>query len=185
MPRMSALERRDGFARVTVAQGESRVSLDQKVVLTTILGSCVAVCLYDPVANVGGLNHYLLAKGGDPADPGSMQRYGLYAMEVLINAMLAKGAARHRFKARIYGGATMRTGFKDIGGDNIRFAREFLRNERIPLVAEEVGGTGARRVEFRAALGLARSKVVGEHAAPAVKPTIVAPPASVGDVEFF
>ena len=107
---MSALERRDGFVRVTVAQGETRVSVDPHEVLTTILGSCVAACLFDPVACVGGLNHYLLAEGGNPSDTGSMQRYGLYAMEVLINAMLAKGAARHRLKARIYGGATMRTG---------------------------------------------------------------------------
>ena len=197
---MNALQRRDGFARITVAQGESRVSTDPEVVLTTILGSCVAACLFDPVAHVGGLNHYLLAEGGDAADPGSMQRYGLYAMEVLINAMLAKGAARSRLRARIYGGATMRTGFKDIGGDNIRFARAFLRDERIALVAEDVGGTGARRVEFRAALGLARSKVVGEAAIQAARPAPAGPqptrtptrtparppaPASVGDVEFF
>ena len=85
-----------------------------------------------------------------------MQRYGVYAMEVLINAMLAMGASRHRLKARIFGGATMRSGFRDIGGTNIAFARAFLRDERIPLVGEDVGGTGARRVEFRAALGLAR-----------------------------
>ncbi|HET9510387.1 MAG TPA: chemotaxis protein CheD, partial [Sphingomonas sp.] len=135
---MTALATRDGFRRLTVAQGETRVSDERDVVLTTVLGSCVAACFYDPVAQVGGLNHYLLAEG-TASDDASMQRYGVYAMEVLINAMLTMGAARHRLKARIFGGATMRQGFRDIGGTNIAFARTFLRNERIALVGEDVG----------------------------------------------
>jgi chemotaxis protein CheD len=185
---MSALPQRDGFRRVTVAQGETRVSDEEDVVLTTVLGSCIAACLYDPVARVGGINHYLLAEG-TASDTASMQRYGVYAMEVLINAMLSMGAARPRLKARIFGGATMRAGFRDIGGDNIAFARRFLRDERIALVGEDVGGTGARRVEFRPAFGLARCRVVNTAAAvptPALR--VVAPPPpppSTGEVEFF
>lgn len=184
---MNGVGYRDGFRRLTVAQGETRVSDEDDVVLTTVLGSCIAACFYDPVARVGGINHYLLAEG-HAADTASMQRYGVYAMEVLINAMLAMGASRPRLKARIFGGATMRRGFRDIGGDNIAFARRFLRDERIPLVGEDVGGTGARRVEFRAALGLARCRVVTEvPAAPVVpvRPVPAPAAASVGDVEFF
>jgi chemotaxis protein CheD len=186
---MTALALRDGLRRITVAQGETRVSDETDVVLTTVLGSCIAACFYDPVARVGGINHYLLAEG-HASDPASMQRYGVYAMEVLINAMLAMGGARSRLKARIFGGATMRTGFRDIGGDNIAFARRFLRDERIPLVGEDVGGNGARRVEFRPAVGLARCRVVTEQAiaAPVIRPRAVPPPpppASLGDVEFF
>lgn len=182
---MSALAARDGLRRLTVAQGETRVSDAPEVVLTTVLGSCVAACFYDPIAQVGGINHYLLAEG-NACDPASMQRYGVYAMEVLINAMLSMGAARHRLKARIFGGARMREGFRDIGGANIAFARAFLRDERIPLVGEDVGGTGARRVEFRAALGLARCRVVTDAApAPIVVAPRPAPPAPTGDVEFF
>lgn len=181
---MSALARQDGLRRLTVAQGETRVSDDPGIVLTTVLGSCVAACFYDPVAQVGGLNHYLLADGS-ASDPASLQRYGVYAMEVLINAMLAMGAGRHRLKARIFGGATMRTGFRDIGGANIAFARDFLRAERIPLVGEDIGGTGARRVEFRAALGLARCRTVEAAVAPpVVRPAPVVAP-TTGDVEFF
>jgi len=176
------------FRRITVAQGETRVSHDPDVVLTTVLGSCVAACFYDPVARIGGINHYLLADGGSAADPASMQRYGVYAMEVLINAMLAMGAMRHRLKARIFGGAMMRAGFRDFGRANIAFAREFLSSERIPLVGEDVGGHSARRVEFRAALGLARCRSVVDAAAVApvrtARPAIIAP-ASTGDVEFF
>jgi chemotaxis protein CheD len=181
---MSALANRDGFRRITVAQGDTRVSHEPDVVLTTVLGSCVAACFFDPVAKIGGINHYLLADGTS-SDTGSMQRYGVYAMEVLINAMLSSGAARNRLKARIFGGATMRRSFRDIGGDNIAFARAFLRSERIPLVGEDVGGSGARRVEFRAALGLARCRTVTD---PMPAPIVRAPaplPAATGDVEFF
>ncbi len=174
------------FRRVTVAQGETRVSHEPDVVLTTVLGSCVAACFYDPVARIGGINHYLLADG-TAADTGSMERYGVYAMEVLINAMLAMGAARHQLKARIFGGAMMRQGFRDFGGANIAFAREFLRRERIPLVGEDVGGNSARRVEFRAALGLARCRSIVDAVAPVrvVRPVPAPAPESIGDVEFF
>lgn len=185
---MTALARRDGLRRITVAQGETRVSAEPDVVLTTVLGSCIAACLYDPVAQVGGINHYLLAEG-QAVDAASMQRYGVYAMEVLINAMMAMGAARYRLKARIFGGASMRRGFRDIGGTNIAFARRFLGDERIPLVGEDVGGTAARRVEFRAALGLARCRVAVDSFAPEPPRPRAAPvplpPVSTGDVEFF
>lgn len=184
---MNAISTRDGFRRVTVAQGETQVSDEPDIVLTTVLGSCIAACFYDPIARVGGINHYLLADG-TASDTASMQRYGVYAMEVLINAMLTMGAVRSRLKARIFGGATMRAGFRDIGGDNIAFARAFLRDERIPLVGEDVGGNGARRVEFRASLGLARCRTVANTPiARVVVPSKPKPQAqsSVGDVEFF
>lgn len=183
---MNTLTNRDGLRRITVAQGDTCVSSEPDVLLTTVLGSCVAACFFDPVAKVGGINHYLLADGA-ASDPNSLQRYGVYAMEVLINAMLARGAARHRLKARIFGGATMRHSFRDIGSDNVAFARAFLRNERIPLVGEDVGGTCARRVEFRGALGLARCRSVRDvpqARVPVVRP-VVPVPATSGDVEFF
>ena len=186
VPGMSTLSRRDDFRKITVAQGEARVSGDADVVLTTILGSCVACCFYDPVERVGGLNHYLLAAGSDHA-PGNLQRYGIHAMEVLINEMLKRGAMRHRLKARIFGGARMHSAFKDIGKSNIDFARTFLRDEKIPLVGEDVGGFSARRVEFRAGLGMARCRTVTGAGPPTVVNTPVAKPtpASEGDVEFF
>lgn len=181
---------RDGTRRITVMQGESRVSDDPDAVLTTILGSCVAACLYDPVAKIGGINHFLLAEPGrSDTDPRSLQRYGVYAMEVLINAMLGMGAVRTGLRARIYGGASLRDGFRDIGAANAAFARSFLRDEGIALVGGDVGGTAARRVEFRPTLGLARCRAVTDRllevpALPArVKPISV--PEVTGDVEFF
>lgn len=179
---------RDGLRRITIMQGETRVSDEPDVVLTTVLGSCIAACLFDPVAKVGGINHFLLAEsGGGETDLSSMQRYGVYAMEVLINAMLSMGAVRSRLKARIYGGASLRDGFRDIGAANALFARRFLRDERVALVGEDVGGFDARRVEFRPTLGLARCRVAANRPAaevrrPAARPVAAA---AVGDVEFF
>lgn len=186
---MSALARtRDGLRRVTVMQGETRVSDEADVVLTTVLGSCIAACLYDPGVKVGGINHFLLAEPGSAdTDTHSMQRYGVYAMEVLINAMLAMGASRSQLRARLYGGASLRDGFRDIGATNAVFARRFLRDERIALVGEDVGGFDARRVEFRPTLGLARCRTASERP-PAERARLMpvpTPAAPIGDVEFF
>jgi chemotaxis protein CheD len=182
---MASAARADGLRRLNIYQGETRVSDEADVVLTTVLGSCIAACLYDPVVKVGGINHFLLAEPGRDTDVASMQRYGVYAMEVLINAMLSRGATRNALKARIYGGASMRDGYRDIGGTNATFARRFLADERIALVGEDVGGVGARRVEFRPALGLARCRTISAMAPPIVAPKPAPIPSPTGDVEFF
>ena len=137
------------------------------------------------VAKVGGLNHFLLAEPGGEADAGSMQRYGVYAMEVLINAMLDLGADRGRLRARLYGGAAMRAGFRDIGRTNTAFARQFLRDEKIALVGEDVGGSGSRRVEFRPTLGLARCRHVNGETRLLPPRAGVPNAAGRGDVLFF
>lgn len=189
MPLSNLPRASDGLRRINIMQGETKVSDDAGVVLTTVLGSCISACLYDPIAKVGGLNHFLLAEpGSGETDVRSLQRYGVYAMEVLINAMMAMGATRSNLKARIYGGASLRDGFRDIGATNALFARRFLRDERIALVGEDVGGHGARRIEFRPTLGLARCRVASDR--PVEKPRLAPAPApvaaaSVGDVEFF
>jgi chemotaxis protein CheD len=160
-----------GLKRIVIHQGETHVSADPGEVLTTVLGSCVAACLHDPVARIGGINHFLLA---EPAvadtDPGPLQRYGAHAMDWLIRALLAMGATRANLKARLYGGASLSDGLGDIGAANLRFARRFLRAEGILLVGEDVGGSGARRVEFRPALGLARCRTASERPAPSLIP---------------
>ena len=146
VPGMTRLGSSDGLRKITVAQGEARVSGAEDVVLTTILGSCVATCFYDPHARIGGLNHYLLATGTD-ANPGTFQRYGVHAMEVLINAMLSEGAMRHRLKARIFGGGRMHAAFQDIGASNIAFAR-------IPAQRKDPSGRRGRGRQLGASRGL-------------------------------
>lgn len=167
--------RADGFRHINVQQGEHQVSTEPTTMLTTILGSCVAACMYDPVAQVGGMNHFLLAHphGNQILDPVTQQRYGVHAMELLINAMLRHGAQRSRLRAHLYGGGNLHSGMHAIGTANGDFARAFLADEGIPLLAHDLGGRFARRVEFQPALGRARSKVVADTP---VDRVAVAPP---------
>lgn len=172
--------------RINVIQGTTQVTVDPGVVLTTVLGSCVAACLFDGIAGVGGMNHFLLAepRHGDMSLGGQAERYGAYAMELLINEMLKAGAARSRIKAHLYGGANMHAGMQEIGTANARFAIDFLARDGIPLSLSNLGGNAARRVDFRAVKGQARCRVLADQAPVEMKPTLTQP-ASVGDVELF
>lgn len=178
---------RDGAnrSRITVMQGTVEVSADPDVVLTTVLGSCVAACLFDPLARVGGMNHFLLA---EPRETGGRAtadvHYGTYLMELLINSMLQQGARKSRMKAHIYGGANIHQNMQHIGTHNAALAERFLNAEGIIISHRDAGGNCARRVDFLAASGKARCRHVDNAAAPAPKPAS-ARPMSVGDVEFF
>lgn len=158
--------------RLTIMQGEARASADPNLTMTTILGSCVATCLYDPVVRVGGMNHFLLAEPAAHARRQGFDRdYGLFLMELLINEMLKLGAAKSRMKARLYGGANMNPDLAPIGSGNAAFARGFLAAEGIATVFEDLEGTRARRVEFRPASGMVRSRVVAVDPASLPVPT--------------
>ncbi|WP_428409350.1 chemotaxis protein CheD [Hyphococcus sp.] len=170
---------------IHVIQGDFSVSRDPNAVMTTILGSCVATCLFDPVARVGGMNHFLLP--GDASRSGEMT-FGVHAMELLINALLKKGADKYRLQAKLFGGARMIEGLSDIGAKNATFAREFLARENIPCVGESLGGTQARRIRFEPTTGRARQRVMGDAAAvPVAKPKPAPAPVEEpgSDVELF
>lgn len=145
--------------RVHVVQGEHHVSSDPDVMLTTILGSCVAVCLRDTETGIGGMNHFLLPEGKvEGLDEG--RRYGAYAMELLINELLRNGARRERMEAKLFGGARMFDGLSDVGASNAAFAEKFLRDEGIPVVGGSLGGVGARRVQYWPTTGRAQQRTV-------------------------
>lgn len=139
---------------IHVVQGDFRVSQQPEMVLTTLLGSCIATCLSDPVASVGGMNHFLLPSG-DPGDSKNF-RYGLYAMEILVNGLLKLGARKSRIEAKLFGGAMMHDGLGRIGAANGAFALQFLGNEGIPCIAKSLGGTMARRIRFVPTTGQAQ-----------------------------
>lgn len=143
---------------VNVIQGDYTISESETEVLTTVLGSCVAVCLCDPVRKIGGMNHFLLPSR--EGLEGENVRYGAYAMELLINGLLKKGADRHRLQAKMFGGASMMGNLRDIGASNAKFARTFLNDEAIPLTGESVGGTSARRIRFWPTSGRVRQLLV-------------------------
>lgn len=159
---------------INVIQGDYIISRDPNAVLSTVLGSCIAVCMYDPETGIGGMNHFLLPsrEGAE----GENVRYGAYAMELLINGLLKKGARRSSLRAKMFGGASMMGNLRDIGGSNAAFARQFLRDEGIPCTAESVGGNSARRVKFWPVTGRVRQLLVAPDAAPVERPLPEAKP---------
>ena len=163
-----------------VIQGSHLVSGDPAVVLTTILGSCVAACFWDPVAGIGGMNHFLLANKPEPGGIG--YRYGSHAMELLINDLLKGGAARNRLRAKLFGGAMMQDSFGRIGRENAEFALQFVRDEGFPLESQSLLGAQARRIRFVPTTGAAQQRLVSETDVPPVR-TPVAPPSD--DIVFF
>ena len=118
--------------------------------ITTILGSCVGVCLYDATARVGGLNHFLL-----PTAPAHSQspRFGDVALLQLIGMLESLGAERHRLTARVIGGACVLDAYRGveghIGKQNVRSAMDVLLAQRIVVTTMQVGGDRARKLKFR------------------------------------
>jgi chemotaxis protein CheD len=144
--------------RNVVAQGECRVSDHPDEVLTAVLGSCVACCVYDAGARVGGMNHILLPGGmqGDAFDED--QRYGAYLMELLLNEVLKLGGRRNRLAFKIFGGAKLFEARLSPGALNIAFIERFLEVEGYVPEATSLGGDRGRRVEFMPSTGQARMR---------------------------
>ena len=132
--------------RQNVGIGEVVTSI-QPAVLDTVLGSCVAACLYDPALKIGGMNHILLSAG---VAEEQNARFGVHAMELLINVLMHSGAERRRLVAKVFGGASLFAASQTlaVGASNAAFVRKFLRVEGIPLLAERLGGVQATKVSF-------------------------------------
>ena len=139
---------------VKVLPGEFFVDSDDVVIMTT-LGSCIAACLWDRTARVGGMNHFMLPDG-----EASSGRYGSYAMELLINEMLERGATRSSMEAKVFGGGQVIAGMDtmNVGERNTRFVLDYLKTERIPVVSKDVLEIYPRKVCFLPASGKAMVK---------------------------
>jgi chemotaxis protein CheD len=121
------------------------------MLIVTVLGSCVSACIRDRVKGLGGMNHFMLPDGGDPNNPVSASmRYGTYAMEVLINDLLKAGARREHLEAKVFGGGAVLRGFSamNVGERNASFVMQFLKTERIPVLAEDLNDIYPRKVYF-------------------------------------
>jgi chemotaxis protein CheD len=153
-----------GERRINVVQGEFQVTADPMVVFTTLLGSCVAACLRDPVTGVGGMNHFLLP-GDDRGGGADSLRYGVHSMELLVNGLLRIGARRDRLEGKLFGGARLLRGLTDIGESNSAFAENFFRREGIRLAGSSLRGEQGRRVQYWPATGRARLMALGNDAA--------------------
>lgn len=150
-----------GFARpaVKVLPGEFFVAAED-VVLTTLLGSCVSACIWDPSARVGGMNHFLLPDSGGSDPLSESGRYGAFAMEQLINELLKRGARKAALEAKVFGGGHVMEHFTtiDVGTRNAEFVLKFLRTEGIRVVSQDLLDVHPRRVAFFPVSGRALSK---------------------------
>ena len=183
MPAQTRLAKQAGgtISSVSIVQGEQHVSGDHDMFITTILGSCVAACIRDPYAGVGGMNHFLLPEQPAGLPSASAESYGAFAMELLLNRLFQAGARRNRLEAKLFGGACVVQGLSDVGARNAEFACNFLRDEGIVLVSSSLGGESARRVQYWPVSGRARQSVTAQ----APEPRIVAASPRCSDVELF
>ena len=177
-----------------VHQGDCLVTDEPRITYSTVLGSCISACVRDRAANVGGMNHFLLASPSESARDryGASARYGAFAMEQLINKILTRGSGRKsNLEIKVFGGGLINSALTDVGAKNIEFVREFLANEGYRVEAEDVGGAFARRVLFQPHSGrafvkrldsIAGASVAREELAIVRRP-IVEPVAD--DIELF
>jgi chemotaxis protein CheD len=175
MTRLSATQ-----TSIYIAQGEFAIGNKPEHQISTILGSCVAVCLWDNQLRIGGMNHILLPDGG--SSELQVRSVGAGAMEALINALLKAGAQKSSFEAKVFGGAAIVAGLSDIGKRNAEFAMNFLSMERIPVISENVGGSGARRLQFWPESGRARMKMAAASEVKVETPPKAAP---ASEMELF
>jgi chemotaxis protein CheD len=140
---------------VKVLPGEYYVTAEDLMVMT-VLGSCIAACIWDPRVRVGGMNHFMLPDGGNDTSG----RYGSYAMELLINEMIKLGARREHMQAKVFGGGQVMHTFTtmNVGERNTAFVLDYLQTERIAVISKDVLDIHPRKVCYFPATGKAMVK---------------------------
>jgi len=133
-----------------IMPGEYFVSQEPMVVYT-VLGSCISVCIRDTVTKIGGMNHFMLAAPSSNIENdhwGDSARYGSYAMEVLVNELLKRGAHKSRLEAKVFGGGKIYEGLNDVGAKNAAWALEYLEREGLRPIKADVGDVCPRKVYY-------------------------------------
>lgn len=147
-----------------IGPGEYYVS-SQREMITTVLGSCVSVCIHDPVAGIGGMNHFMLPDShsydlnswqSTPVSDGA--RYGNIAMERLINTIIINGGTRENLEMKVFGGSKLMEASYNIGFDNIVFVKQYIASEGFAILAEDTGGIYPRKLQYFPTSGRARVK---------------------------
>ncbi len=149
-----------GVKRIHIVQGELATSASSDVVITTLLGSCVSCCLWDPVAKVGGMNHMLLTVRSARNSVGNL--LGINAMELLINSVIKLGATRDNLRAKAFGGSSMVAGLSDIGRENAEFTLRYLEKEEIYCENHSFGGSCARNLRFWPTTGRVQQRLASD-----------------------
>lgn len=143
-----------------ILPGEYYVT-QQDEAIVTVLGSCVSACIRDKVFGIGGMNHFMLPQSGSGESDeryGTAERYGNVAMEHLINTILKYGGRRENLEVKIFGGGRILAQMTDIGDRNIVFVKEYLKTEKLPIVAEDLSDIYPRKVMYFPASGKVRVK---------------------------
>lgn len=146
----------DPLAEISTAKilpGQFYVTREDEQIVT-VLGSCVSACIRDASAGVGGMNHFMLPKGSEGEKAGA--RYGIFAMESLMNELFKLGASKQRLEIKLVGGGRIGSSQTDVGRWNIDFVKEFLDHEQLKSVGEDLGGRNPRKVVYLPRLGKVR-----------------------------
>jgi len=176
---------------VKVLPGEFFVH-DEDMLIMTTLGSCIAACLWDRERRIGGLNHFMLPDAGSGGGTGDGGRYGAYAMELLINELIKRGASRMTMEAKVFGGGAVIAGMNslNVGERNTHFVLDYLKTERIAVVSKDVLDVYPRKVCFLPASGKAMVKrLASTNSATLAAQELVAAresrPAGGGSIDLF
>jgi len=140
----------EGITTIKILPGEFYVTKDNERI-ETILGSCISACVRDPIAGVGGMNHFMLPvdkNANSGQELSSANRYGNYAMENLVNALLTQGAKRDRLEFKIFGGGRIMSSMTNVGWYNIGFAFDYVYTEGFKVVSQDIGDVYPRKVLY-------------------------------------
>jgi chemotaxis protein CheD len=156
--RKSHFDSAAGATAIWIFQGDFYVSARPDLFLTTVLGSCIAVCMRDPIAGCGGMNHFLLPDAEDRGEhyPSLALRYGSYSIERLINAILSRGGRRERLEIKVFGGANVLGGISDVGSRNVDFIEHYFAKERLSIRAADLRGNAPRKLRYFPTTGRAQ-----------------------------
>ncbi len=160
-------DRKSNAFAVTVGQADFYVTSNPREYIETVLGSCIAVCMYDPAIRCGGMNHFVL-----PEEPGNRSnypslplRYGAYSIERLVNALLGYGAHRKRIEAKVFGGGNVVSFGANVGHRNADFVEDYLDREGFTITARHLRGTTARKLRYFPTTGVVQLQMLGVNAA--------------------
>lgn len=148
---------------VKVFPGEYYVTKKPDEVLVTVLGSCVSACIRDPIARIGGMNHFMLPhhKSGNWGDDSRSTRFGNFAMEKLINELIKAGCDRSRMEIKVFGGGNVTDTTNAIGSENAEFVLRYLEAEGLRCAAQDLGGSLPRRIHYYPSTGRVVRKLLG------------------------
>lgn len=140
----------EGITTIKILPGEFYVTQENERI-ETVLGSCISACVRDPIAGVGGMNHFMLPvdkNSNRPTELSGANRYGNYAMENLVNAILSSGGKRERLEFKLFGGGRIMSSMTNIGWYNIGFAFDYIYTEGFKIVSQDIGDIYPRKVLY-------------------------------------